>query len=196
MFPVCEVQIKTNSAARKTKTREHLTEEMRRHLSCDIIHLLPEKSLSLTSHDDAKTRCSIQTTDSFSRQQHISSLTLHRSAAAEDGNGANAVPFEQQPTSGFIAACCFVDRSWRVSRDWRNLLPEDDGSRFPLCLWLLWFGSWDSASRIWRNVGASLMKNIRLNLPSWKKSNAHRLENFFPQRCEIISWLWLVNDYC
>lgn len=50
---------------------------MRWHLSCDIIHLLPEKSLSLTSRDDTRARCSIQTTCfSFWKKQQISPLIL------------------------------------------------------------------------------------------------------------------------
>lgn len=52
-------------------------------------------------------------------------------------------------------------------------------SRFPLCLWLLWFWRWSWTLRVWRSEEIILMNNTCL-YPSSYRVSAHQIETFSP----------------
>ena len=174
---------------------------MRQHLCSVVIHLLPEKSLSLTSLAKTRARCSIQTTRcySFWKKQLVSrccSNTLNHPPLYfkmflwnyslwgydEDENWA--------PLLHFAVSINLLYGGFQVLA---GLLPEDDGGRFPLCHWVRWFWRWSSASRVCKSEEISLMKNTCL-FPWSYKVNAHQIETFSSLQAGI-SWLWPANEY-
>lgn len=133
----------------------------------DVIHLLPDKSLSLTSSlSNTSARCSIQTTRySLWKKQQVSHwcsiLQNSSSAVFEDGSSAAPVSLDYQLVRR--RGCTWLCRlGWAGFQVLAELLPEDDGGRFPLCLWLLWFRRWSSASRVWRSENITLKNNTCL----------------------------------
>ena len=78
-----------------------------------------------------------------------------------------------------------------------GLLPEDDGGRFPLCLWVRWFWRWCSASRVCRGEEISLMKNTCL-YPWSYKVNARQIETFSSRQADHFmtvtsEWILLIS---
>lgn len=126
---------------------------MRQHLCCAVIHLLPEKSLSLTSLANTRARCSIQTTDAPQRRipLQLSQAWQHRCPFQ---HLVRLTTVEERWASSLR---CFDQAGFHLLA---RLLP-DDGSRFPLCLWI-W--GWSSASRVCRSEEITLMKNTFLYL--------------------------------
>lgn len=149
-----------------------------------------------------RTRGSIQTTRRYSfllRQQQVSCRCwIHLQLYSKmPGYFFWLTAGEVETTNvdqRWASSLCCVDRGLMDSRLLAGLLPEDDGGRFPLCLWLLWFWRWSSALRGRGSEEITLMKNTRLHSLSYTKSMLIRLR-LFPEGWPTISWLRPANEY-
>lgn len=162
---------------------------MRKHLCCADIHLLSEKSLSLTSLANTRARCSIQTTRCYSvlKKQQIShsSSTMQNSPAAvfEDGSLAAPVSFEQlvrwTRMIGGLHHCTSL--CWSGCAGFQvlaELLPE--GRQWKQIPSLPPAASILEMELSFDGMEITLMKNTFLHSFIIHKVNAHEIETFSP----------------